>query len=104
MLIKRVSFNDFLQEFEKHGRKDQFSYEAKKALYEYLNQISDDLGKPLKLDVIALCCEFTEYESLQEFNNDYSYSLGHDVDCIDDIYNYTTVIQIDKNSFIIQDF
>lgn len=104
MLVKKVSFYDFLEEFKRHGRENQFSYEAKRALFEYLNELSEDLGEPIELDIIALCCEFSEYQSLQDFNNDYSYSLGHDVDCINDIYNYTTVIQIDKNSFIIQDF
>ena len=102
MLVKKVSFNDFLEEFEKHERGDQFSYQGKKALYEYLNELGEDLGEPIELDVIALCCEFTEYSSLQEFNNDYGYTIG-EINSIDEIEYYTTVIKIDE-SFIIQDF
>ena len=30
MLVKKVYFNDFLEEFKKHGREDQFSYKGKK--------------------------------------------------------------------------
>ena len=104
MLVKKVYFNDFLEEFEKHGRKDQFTYEGKKALFNYLNELGEDLGEPIELDVIALCCEFTEYNSLKEFNDDYSYIIGDDIDSIDDITYYTTVIKIDEDKFIIQDF
>ena len=102
MLVKRIGFNEFLEEFKRYEREDQFTYEGKKALFEYLNELSEDMGEPIQLDVVALCCEFTEYESLQEFNNDYSYSID-EVNSIDDISYYTVVIPIDE-SFIIQDF
>jgi len=104
MLVKTVSFYDFLNEFEKHGRENQFSYEGKKALFDYLNELSEDLGEAIELDVVALCCEFSEYKNLKEFNRDYSYSIGHDVDCVDEIYDYTTVIPVGDETFIIQDF
>lgn len=104
MLVKTVSFSDFLEEFEKHGREDQFSYEGKKALYEYLNELAEDLGEPIELDVIALCCEFSEYKNLKEFNRDYSYSLGYDIEDIEEIQEDTTLIKIDDKRFIIQDF
>lgn len=100
MLVKKVSFNDFLEEFRKHGREDQFSYEGKKALYNYLNNLSEDIGEPIELDVVAICCDFTEYDSLEQFNNDYDYNI----DDIEDIKDYTTVIPIDDKSFIIQVF
>lgn len=100
MLVKKVYFNDFLDEFKKYNRDDQFSYEGKKALYNYLN----DLGELIELDVIGLCCDFSEYSSLKEFNNDYSYSIGENIDFINDVYDYTIVIPIDDKSFIIQDF
>jgi len=103
MLVKIVSFYDFLKEFEKHDRADSFSYKAKKALYEYLNQLSDDIGEPIELDIIGICGEFTEYESLEQFNHDYSYSID-EINSIDEIEYYTTVIKIDDEQFIIQDF
>ena len=103
MLVKYVSFNDFLEEFRRYGREDQFSYEGKKALYDYLEELSEELGKCIELDVIAICCDFTEYSSLEEFNNDYSYSIGN-IDDIEDIQDYTIVIEINDESFIIQNF
>lgn len=103
MLVKKVSFNDFLEEFKKYGREDQFTYEGKRALYNYLNELGDDSGQPIELDVIGICCDFTEYQNLEEFANDYSYTIG-EVNSINDIYDYTTVILINDESFIIQDF
>ena len=104
MLVKRISFNDFLEEFKKYGREGQFSQEGKKALFAFLNGLSEDTGEPIELDVISLCCNFTEYDSVEEFNRDYGYSIGDDVDSIEDIEYFTFVIPVTKESFIIQDF
>lgn len=104
MLVKTVSFSDFVEEFKNYGREDQFSYEGKKALYDYLNDLSEDMGEPIELDIIGICCDFTEYSNLEEFNNNYSYTIGEDIDDIEDIRDYTTVIPIDSQSFIIQNF
>ena len=104
MLVKTISFNDFLEEFKRYGREGQFTYEGKKALYDYLNDLSEDIGEAIELDIIAICCDYTEYSNLEEFNNDYSYTIGDNVDCIDDLRDYTTVIPIDNESFIIQVF
>ena len=103
MLVKKVSFNDFLEEFRRYGREDQFTYEAKKALYDYLNDLSEDIGEVIELDIIAICCDYTEYNNLEDFKNDYSYTLG-DIDDMEDIRDHTTVIPIDSQSFIIQNF
>ena len=100
MLVKKVYFNDFLKEFKEYGREDQFSYEGKRALYNYLNELGENLGEPIELDIIAICCDFKEYTSLQEFNKDYGYTIGE----INDIEYYTTVIKIDEKRFIVQEF
>jgi hypothetical protein len=55
----------------KMGRGDQFSYEGLIALFDYLEMLEDDIGEPIELDVISLCCEYSEYENLKEFKNDY---------------------------------
>lgn len=100
MLVKKVSFYDFLKEFEKFGREDQFSDKGKKALFDYLNELAEDLGESIELDVIGICCDFTEYDCIEDFNHDYQLNI----DDIDDISYYTTVIPIDGKAFIIHDF
>lgn len=91
----------FEQAFVKAGRGEQFSREALKALFEYIEGLEEDTGEETELDVIALCCEFTEYEDIEEFQANY----GEDYETIDDIEYHTLVIPIaSTNGFIIQDF
>ena len=93
-----VNFSEFCDAFEL--RKDNFSYGGKRALFDYLEQYEEDTGNELKLDVIALCCEYSEYKDLQEFQNYY----GDEYDTIESIENKTTVIKIDDDAFIIVNF
>ncbi len=104
MLVKIVGFNDFLEDFRRLGRENQFSYEGKKAIYDYLEELSEDLGESIELDIIGICCDFTEYGSLEDFSNDYGYTIGEDINNIEDVEDYTVVIPINSQSFIIQNF
>jgi hypothetical protein len=99
-MIRTINQYDFIDAFRKMGREESFSYNGLVALYEYLEMLEDDLGQPIELDVIALCCEYTEYDNLEEFQADYN----EDYETIEDIQNATTVIMIDDDSFIIQQF
>ena len=99
-MIRTINQYDFIDAFKKMGREENFSYNGLVALYEYLEMLEDDTGQEMELDVIALCCEFTEYDNLDEFKADY----GNEYETIEDIQNATTVIMIDDDSFIIQQF
>lgn len=73
MLFERVTESDFIQAFEACGRGNNFSIEAREAIYEYLEALSEDTGEPIELDVIAICCEFSEItfdEVLEEQGED----------------------------------
>ena len=70
-IYQNVTESMFHDAFVRMGRKTQFSYEGKAALYGYLAELAEDTGEPIELDVIALCCEFTEYESIEEYNAEY---------------------------------
>jgi len=95
-MIQTISQGQFSDEFHKCGRGEQFSYEGLKALYNYLVDLEEGCDMSIELDVIALCCEYTEYEDLEELQNDY------DVESIEELKDNTTVIMINDDSFIIQ--
>jgi len=59
-MFQTISIYDFENAFRTAGRKDQFSYDGKKVLFDYLEAYEDDTGEKLELDVIALCCEYEE--------------------------------------------
>ena len=70
-IYQNVTESMFHDAFVRMGRKTQFSHEGRAALYGYLAELADDTGEPIKLDVIGLCCEFTEYKSIKEYNAEY---------------------------------
>jgi len=100
MIIQTVNEHDFRQAFIDYNRGEQFSYNGLTALFEWLEELAEDTGTPYELDVIALCCEFTEYENLQEIQANYSSTK---LDNIDDLQDHTSVIEFD-GGIIIQDF
>ena len=90
----------------KKCRPDNFSYEGLTALYDYLEQYEEDTGQEVELDVIAICCEFTEYEDLKEFQGIYYDDIkGDKYKTLEEIEEETIVIPIEgTEGFIIQDF
>lgn len=60
-------------------RPDQFSREALHLLWNYFEQYEDDCQVEMELDVIAICCQFTE-QSVLDVASDYDIDLA---DCID---------------------
>lgn len=95
-----IDMYQFERAFKNMGRGEQFSYEGLQALYLYLEEYEEDTGEEINLDVIALCCEYAEYDSLEEFQANYGEKYGS----IEDISDETALIPVDDNSFIIQQF
>ena len=60
-----VTQSRFLQAFATL-RPNQFSRNALVALFDYLDQLEQDLGEETEFDPIGLCCEWTEYKDAFE--------------------------------------
>ncbi len=96
-----VSEHEFVKAFDDYDRSNNFSVAGRRALFDYFEGYEESTNEEIDLDVIAICCEYTEYENLKEFHADYN--KDH-YETIDDIENQTTVIRIDDESFIIVSF
>jgi hypothetical protein len=96
-----VNFYDFERSFVTCNRKDSFSYPALKALFGYLGDLEEDLGTEFELDPIGLCCQYTEYSSFKEVQDDYS-----DLNLInvDQLREKTTVIDVEGGGYIVEAF
>ena len=123
MIIEEYNESLFISRFEDYKRVEtpenpngNFTYKGLRALFEYLDDAFDD-GTPYKLDVISLCCEFSEYKNLKEYLNDYNsvYSKKEDFDneeeyqkaIENEISEKTTLIKFDDDlneGFIIGQF
>ena len=97
-MFQRVNFSDFRQAFAGHGREKQFSYEGMKALFDYLEDHEEETGEEMELDVIALCCDFVEYEGFEEFRGDYPA-----IETMEALRDETMVIEF-KDGFLIEAF
>jgi len=76
--VNKLAFHDA---FVACGRGDQFSYKGRGALFDYLTELEDDTGTEIELDVVALCCDYSEYSSATEAVRD------HGVDWCPDLYD-----------------
>jgi len=81
-------------------RPDNFSYPGLVALWEYFEEYEQDTGEEIELDIIAICCEYSEFTSLKDFQASY----GRRYKTLTDIATYTTVIPIPGSGFIIGGF
>tara|TARA_R100000458_G_scaffold50585_1_gene50820 strand:+ start:1135 stop:1437 length:303 start_codon:yes stop_codon:yes gene_type:complete len=96
-----VDFHRFGKAFNDCGRGNQFSYDGLKALYEYIINFEEETGEEIVLDVIGLCCEYTEYDHFKIFQSEHTH-MGYK--SLEDVSNDTTVIPIDEESFIVGNF
>jgi hypothetical protein len=69
-----VDFSDFRESFRNYGRADSYSREGLEMLFNYLEDLEQDTGQELELDVIALCCDYNE-EHWEDIAANYSIDL-----------------------------
>lgn len=92
----KISINTasaFRDQFHRMGRGEQFSYKGLQVLFEYL----EDVNPEYELDVVALCCDFTE-SSIDDALKYYS------LDSLDDLKDNTQVIEVDDETIIYQNY
>ena len=92
MIYQTLTNSMFHDAFHHMGRKDNFSYDGLNALYDYLDELEE-----YELDVIALCCEFTE-SSITDALKDTG------CDDIRELQNTTLVLEVDNETIIYQNY
>ena len=73
-----VSYYDFKQAFAACDRIDQFTPMGLILLYDFLIEMEEDTGEEWDLDVIALCCDFTE-EPWEDISDNYNVTFDEDL-------------------------
>lgn len=100
-MIDTITEYQFTDWFMKH-RPDNFSYEGTKALFDYLEDLEDSIGEKIEFDPIAFCCEYSEYDNIEECLKEYD---NLEIKTIDDLRDHTQVIEVeDSKAIIIQNF
>jgi hypothetical protein len=100
---RTISKSEFRDAFYNMGRGEQFSYEGLGALFDYLEDLEQDTREEMELDVIAICCEFAEYGTLEELAEEYD--IEGDKDDIErELGQNTTVIVIGNGGIIVPQY
>jgi len=102
-MIQTINVSDFRDAFRSMGRQDQFSREGLRALFDYMEEMAPDFD----LDVIALCCDYSEDTAAQ-----IAESYGINVDSIDELEDAvrayleenTTIVAETANGFLYAQF
>jgi len=63
-----VSVYDFREAFRQAGR-ENFTYDALGLLFDYFEGLEEDMGSEIELDVVAICCDYTEDDAVSIAGN-----------------------------------
>ena len=93
-MIYEINKTEFIEAFSKwHGGdyKNNFSYEGLDAMYDYFDEIEE-----YELDMVGICCNYSEYENLAEIQEQYP-----DIETVEDLREFTEVIEIPNTERLI---
>ena len=103
-MISTITEWDFIKAFDRMNRSTNFSVEGRKALFDFF----EEQDPAMELDVIAICCEFSEYDDLEQLKADYSHSvpdgMEDDEDVLEHFQNETLVFELPLGGLVIQSF
>ncbi len=110
MIIEEYDESLFIGRFEDYKRVEtsenpngNFSYKGLRVLFEYLDDTYAE-DNPFKMDVISLCCEYSEYKDLEEYSKDYSeqHESKEEADEDDEVYKERLEHEINENTTLIK--
>jgi hypothetical protein len=92
---RTIDYYDFVDEFNRYDRGEQFSRDGLNQLFNYMEEVNSEYD----LDVIALCCDFSQC-SLREFLDAFP-SVEEELEPIRDSEEIREAISnyIEKNGF-----
>lgn len=90
MIYQSLTKSKFRDVFHHMGR-DNFSYDGLGVLYDYLEEAYGSYD----LDVIALCCDFTESSIADALK-------AYDLESLDELRDNTLVLDVDDETIIYQ--
>lgn len=92
-----VTKSMFHDAFRQMDRLENFSYEGREALFDYLEDYEQSCGEEIELDVIALCCEYSE-EKISDVLENYNFET------LDELRENTMVIYENEDKVLYQIF
>ena len=110
-IIETMTETLFVSRF-KEVRNDEFTLEALRTLFQYFDELSEDIGENIEFDPIAICCDFSELDE-ESAMVDYGYLFDkYEIEqdernfkkLIEILQNETTVFELENGNIIVQAF
>jgi hypothetical protein len=106
-----INFSQFCDAFRNADRNENFSYDGKRALFDFLEDCTEQTGIEVELDVIAFCCEYSE-DDVNTIIENYSIDVSEAEDdeekeeIVEEyLQNHTMVVgKLDNGSFVYAQF
>lgn len=70
--VYRSEFHDYFTKSDSY--KNQFSYQARDIIFDYLEEYEAGSGEEIEFDLISICCDFAE-STIEEIIFDYGYLM-----------------------------
>lgn len=70
-----IDRHDFAHAFQRAARADNFSSHGLRLLFDYLEELEASTGEEIELDVIAMCCDYSE-DTVADIARNYSIDLN----------------------------
>jgi len=109
-----INQSNFVSAFKGNSeRKNQFSHEALCALFDYYEEYEQNLGEQIELDVVAICCDWTEYATALEAAQAYGWKPDNhiaddgnecDGEAMQFLSDSTQVIELKGGSVVVFNF
>lgn len=95
-IYEKYDYSLFESRFRDYKRLDNFP-KGLRDLFNYLEGLAESTDNPINLDVIAVCCEFSEI-NIED--------IERETGCedLDDLKNNTTVIEVEEETIIYTTF
>ena len=94
---KEVTLEMFIDAFKRMDR-DYYSYEGYESLYDFFEECDPDW----EYDVIGICCDYTEYNDLDDYNQQLTES--EKFESIEQLSQETLVLETEKGSLIVENY
>ena len=82
-------------------RPNNFSREGLRALFDYLDQLEDDLGMEQEFDPIGICCEWTQYDSASEACADFGHTEEDPEKALEWLRDQTQVVEAGESVLVL---
>ena len=92
-MIQQIYESEFINTLA-NDEYSSFTYNGASALYQYLTDLEEDLGEEIQFDKVAIRCDYSEYDTLDEILNQYD-----NINTLDELREHTTVIEFDREKY-----